>query len=153
MFKVTEDIIYVGVNDHEVDLFEGQYDEMCIRDSRRCIFYADTEAEQKVIPEGEEYKGLDVYKRQEYNAPVELGKSEVIHEGQDVVILSVGSIMEECEKAVQHLQEKGYNPGLVNVRFIRPMDEDLLRELAAKYQMCIRDRELSFPVKGRKIKW
>ena len=25
MFKVTEDIIYVGVNDHEVDLFEGQY--------------------------------------------------------------------------------------------------------------------------------
>ena len=26
MFKVTEDIIYVGVNDHEVDLFEGQYD-------------------------------------------------------------------------------------------------------------------------------
>ena len=26
MFKVTDDIIYVGVNDHEVDLFEGQYD-------------------------------------------------------------------------------------------------------------------------------
>ena len=26
MFKVTEDIIYVGVNDHEVELFEGKYD-------------------------------------------------------------------------------------------------------------------------------
>ena len=53
------------------------------------------------------------------------------------MILSVGSIMEECEKAVQHLQEKGYNPGLVNVRFIRPMDEDLLRELAAKYPLIV----------------
>ena len=83
-------------------------------------------------PRGSVYEGLS-----EYNAPVELGKSEVIHEGQDVVILSVGSIMEECEKAVQHLQEKGYNPGLVNVRFIRPMDEDLLRELAAKYPLIV----------------
>lgn len=83
-------------------------------------------------PRGSVYEGLS-----EYNAPVELGKSEVIHEGQDVVILSVGSIMEECEKAVQHLQEKGYNPGLVNVRFIQPMDEDLLRELAAKYPLIV----------------
>ena len=41
------------------------------------------------------------------------------------------------KKAVQHLQEKGYNPGLVNVRFIRPMDEDLLRELAAKYPLIV----------------
>ena len=83
-------------------------------------------------PRGSVYDGL-----KEYNAPVELGKSEVIYEGQDIVILSVGNVMEECEKAVQILREKGYVPGLVNVRFIRPMDEDLLRKLAKKYSLIV----------------
>lgn len=83
-------------------------------------------------PRGSVYDGLS-----EFNVPVELGKSEVIYEGQDVVILSVGNIMEECEEAVRILQEEGYHPGLVNVRFIRPMDEQLLHELAAKYSLIV----------------
>lgn len=83
-------------------------------------------------PRGSVYDGLS-----EYNVPVELGKSESIYEGQDVVILSVGNIMEECEKAVQILREKGYSPGLVNVRFIRPMDEELLKKLAEKYPLIV----------------
>lgn len=83
-------------------------------------------------PRGSVYDGLA-----EYNDPMELGKSEVIYEGQEVVILSVGNIMEECEKAVQSLREKGYAPGLVNVRFIRPMDEKLLHELARKYSLIV----------------
>lgn len=83
-------------------------------------------------PRGSVYDGLS-----QYNAPIELGKSESIYEGQDVVILSVGNIMEECEKAVQILREKGCNPGLVNVRFIRPMDEELLAKLAAKYPLIV----------------
>ena len=83
-------------------------------------------------PRGSVYDGLS-----EFNVPVELGKSEVIYEGRDVVILSVGNIMEECEEAVRVLQEEGYHPGLVNVRFIRPMDEQLLHELAAKYSLIV----------------
>lgn len=83
-------------------------------------------------PRGSVYDGLS-----EYNAPVELGKSERIYEGQRVVILSVGNIMEECEKAVQILRQNGYDPGLVNVRFIRPMDEKLLHELAKEYSLIV----------------
>ena len=83
-------------------------------------------------PRGSVYDGLS-----EFNVPVELGKSEVIYEGRDVVILSVGNIMEECEEAVRVLQEEGYHPGLVNVRFIRPMDEQLLHEFAAKYSLIV----------------
>ena len=83
-------------------------------------------------PRGSVYDGLS-----DYNAPVELGKSEMIYEGQDIVLLSVGNIMEECEKAVQILREKGYNPGLVNVRFIRPIDEKMLMELANKYSLFV----------------
>ena len=83
-------------------------------------------------PRGSEYDGLS-----EYNAPIELGKSEMIYEGQDVVILAVGNIMEECEKAVQLLKSQGYNPGLVNVRFIRPMDEEMLHVLSKKYSLIV----------------
>lgn len=78
------------------------------------------------------YDGLS-----EYNAPIELGKSEMIYEGQDVVILAVGNIMEECEKAVQLLKSQGYNPGLVNIRFIRPMDEEMLHVLSKKYSLIV----------------
>lgn len=83
-------------------------------------------------PRGSAYDGLS-----EYNAPIELGKSEMIYEGQDVVILAVGNIMEECEKAVQLLKSQGYNPGLVNVRFIRPMDEEMLHVLSKKYSLIV----------------
>ena len=83
-------------------------------------------------PRGSGYDGLS-----EYNAPIELGKSEMIYEGQDVVILAVGNIMEECEKAVQLLKSQGYNPGLVNVRFIRPMDEEMLHVLSKKYSLIV----------------
>lgn len=83
-------------------------------------------------PRGSVYDGLA-----EYNDPIELGKSEVIYEGQEIVILSVGNIMEECEKAVQILRQNGYDPGLVNVRFIRPMDEKLLHELAKEYSLIV----------------
>lgn len=83
-------------------------------------------------PRSSVYDGLS-----EYNAPIELGKSEMIYEGQDVVILAVGNIMEECEKAVQLLKSQGYNPGLVNVRFIRPMDEEMLHVLSKKYSLIV----------------
>ena len=45
--------------------------------------------------------------------------------------------MEECEKAVQLLKSQGYNPGLVNVRFIRPMDEEMLHVLSEKYSLIV----------------
>ena len=47
------------------------------------------------------------------------------------------NIMEECEKAVQLLKSQGYNPGLVNVRFIRPMDEEMLHVLSKKYSLIV----------------
>ena len=67
----------------------------------------------------------------------------MIYEGLDVVILAVGNIMEECEKAVQLLKSQGYYPGLVNVRFIRPMDEEMLHVLSKKYSLIVTCRRES----------
>lgn len=69
--------------------------------------------------------------------PFLFGKSEICKNGKEFVILSVGSIFEEVEKAVTILQQKGYDPGLVNVRFLRPMDETLMHQLAAQYPYIV----------------
>ena len=54
-----------------------------------------------------------------------------------MVILSVGNMMDEALKAVALLEEQGVEPGLVNVRFIRPMDEEMLHELAERYPLFV----------------
>lgn len=83
-------------------------------------------------PRGAAYDGLS-----EHRAPIELGKSEIINDGEDVVILAVGNIMEECVNAVENLKVNGIQAGLVNVRFISPLDEHLLHKLAKKYSFIV----------------
>ncbi len=83
-------------------------------------------------PRGAAYEGM-----KEYRAPVEPGRSEKITDGEEVVILSVGNMMEEAEVAVRLLREAGKTPGLVNVRFLRPVDEDMLHELAGRYRLFV----------------
>ena len=83
-------------------------------------------------PRGAAYDGLS-----EHRTPIELGKSEIINDGEDVVILAVGNIMEECVNAVENLKENGIHAGLINVRFISPLDEHLLHKLAKKYSFIV----------------
>ena len=83
-------------------------------------------------PRGKVYTGLHDHKE-----PIRLGKSEWICKGQHVVILAVGNIIEECDEAVTALKGEGIQAGLVNVRFLKPFDEDLIRELAEEYSLIV----------------
>ena len=74
-------------------------------------------------PRGEAYDGL-----QEFRAPVEYGRSEVIYEEADIALLAVGSMVKVAEKVRDILKNTGYNCTLVNVRFVKPIDEELLEE-------------------------
>lgn len=87
-------------------------------------------------PRGEAFAGL-----KNFRPPVELGRSESIYKGKTVVILSVGNMMEEVLKTVDLLKEQGMQPGLVNVRFIRPMDEEMLHDLAERYPLLVTAEE------------
>lgn len=91
-------------------------------------------------PRGTAYCGLEEYRR-----PVSLGKCEELFEGEDVVILSVGNMAEECEKAVCLLEEQEVSAGLVNVRFVRPFDEEEILRLAEKYPVMatVEENELT----------
>ena len=62
--------------------------------------------------------------------PVELGKSEVLTEGKDGVIVCFGSLLENCLQAAKRLDEEaGLKIGVVNARFAKPIDTELMKSL------------------------
>ncbi|MBO8152128.1 MAG: 1-deoxy-D-xylulose-5-phosphate synthase [Candidatus Marinimicrobia bacterium] len=68
---------------------------------------------------------------------LEIGKWEVLREGEKVAILAVGVMVDVAEKACDQLSNEGINPGLVYVRFIKPFDEKILKSVLEKYDVVI----------------
>lgn len=84
-------------------------------------------------PRGKVYEGLE-----EYHKPLEYGKSEVIYEApQGIVLLAVGSMVDTAVRVRELLIADGKEVTLVNVRFISPMDEELLHRLATTHTIWI----------------
>jgi 1-deoxy-D-xylulose-5-phosphate synthase len=82
-------------------------------------------------------RGSACYGMKEFQEPMELGKSEVMKEGNQVAILGVGSMMEAAYETFLILEEEGYTPTLVNARFIKPLDEAMLAELAKNHELIV----------------
>lgn len=84
-------------------------------------------------PRGEAYTGL-----KEFRTPICLGKSEVIHEGSRVALLAVGSMVKMAEEVQKQLKERmDMDAALVNARFVKPIDEELLRSFADTYELVV----------------
>lgn len=83
-------------------------------------------------PRGTAYDGL-----KERRAPIVLGKSEMIYEESDIAIFSVGHMMEVAHQVWEHLKEKGYSCSLINSRFVKPMDTDVLEQMAEKHKLFV----------------
>lgn len=69
--------------------------------------------------------------------PVEYGTWEVLREGDDCAILAVGAMCQPAMEAVDLLKEEGVDPTIVNCRFIKPLDEDLLAKLAGSHRFLV----------------
>ncbi|HRS22090.1 MAG TPA: 1-deoxy-D-xylulose-5-phosphate synthase, partial [Clostridia bacterium] len=69
------------------------------------------------------------------HAPLELGKSEVLTEGEDGVIISEGNMVSIALEVCEKLKKAGRNFTLVNARFIKPLDEELLVGLSKKHKL------------------
>ena len=82
-------------------------------------------------PRGEGYQGLE-----EYQAPVEFCRGELISEGEGIALLAVGSMVSTAEHIRDKLKEEGYDLTLANGRFIKPIDVKLVDRLAATHD-CI----------------
>ena len=83
-------------------------------------------------PRGNAYQGL-----REHQEPIVYGRSEILVKGQKIAVLGVGSMLPSCEKVCQGLREDGYEPTLVNARFVKPLDVELLDQLAKDHSLFV----------------
>ena len=61
--------------------------------------------------------------------PINLGSYEILSQGKDIVILAIGSMVKNALEAREILLEEGINPTIVNARFLKPIDKELLDRL------------------------
>jgi 1-deoxy-D-xylulose-5-phosphate synthase len=64
---------------------------------------------------------------------VPIGRAEVLRSGEDLLILALGASVYPALAAAQKLEEKGFSATVVNARFVKPLDENLILTLAAKH--------------------
>lgn len=83
-------------------------------------------------PRGEAYDGL-----KDFRAPVEYGKSEMLYEESEIALVALGSMVKTGEEVRERLKGMGYHTTLVNARFAKPLDEELLLSLAKKHKMVV----------------
>lgn len=83
-------------------------------------------------PRGEAYDGLE-----DHRDPVVMGKAEILEKGKGVALLAVGNMVKTAEQVYLRLQKEGICPTLVNMRFVKPLDTELLDELRMEHDLII----------------
>ena len=83
-------------------------------------------------PRGEAFDGL-----KEYRAPIVYGKSEPLFAEKDILLLAVGSMVKVALTVREKLKEKGYACSLTNARFVKPIDEELIREACGTHKLIV----------------
>ena len=82
-------------------------------------------------------RGAACDKFQEHRQKMELGKAEVLKKGGKVVLFALGSMVETAWQAAELLEEKGIRPTVVNARFSKPFDRELLRTLSKDHSILV----------------
>ena len=83
-------------------------------------------------PRGEAYTGLE-----DYRAPIEMGKAEILEKGKEIAIMAVGNMVRTAVQVTENLRNRGYEPTLVNMRFVKPLDMDLLEILREDHSLIV----------------
>jgi 1-deoxy-D-xylulose-5-phosphate synthase len=73
----------------------------------------------------------------ERGVPWAIGKGRIIREGSKVAILSLGTRLQECLKAADELAARGLSCTVADARFAKPIDKDLVRQLARHHQLLV----------------
>lgn len=70
-----------------------------------------------------------------------IGKGEVVREGKDAAFLAIGSMVHSCMKAAEILAEQGIDAEVIDLRFAKPLDKELILETARKHRYLITAEE------------
>ena len=74
---------------------------------------------------------------------LQIGKGRIVRQGSKVAILSLGTRLEEAEKAAEQLEAKGLSTTVADLRFAKPLDEDLIRRLLTTHEVAVTVEEAS----------
>jgi 1-deoxy-D-xylulose-5-phosphate synthase len=74
---------------------------------------------------------------------LEIGKGRIVKQGSKVAILSLGTRLEEAEKAAEQLEAKGLSTTVVDLRFAKPLDDELIRRLLTTHEVAVTVEEAS----------
>ena len=83
-------------------------------------------------PRGSAYEGM-----KNFRAPVEYGKSELLYEEEDIAVIFVGHMAELADRVRRELKRTGYSCSLVNARFVKPLDKEMLEYLAKDHSLFV----------------
>ena len=83
-------------------------------------------------PRGEAYDGLA-----DKRADVEMGKSEMLFEEEKIALFAVVSMVKTAVEVREALKEKGISCTVVNARFVKPIDENMVRYLAKNHDLIV----------------
>ena len=66
------------------------------------------------------------------------GKGELLMEGSDIAVIAAGpSANRAVEAALKVKEETGWNPAIYNIRYVKPLDEDIMRQVSASYSKVV----------------
>ena len=83
-------------------------------------------------PRGEAYDEL-----REYRAPIEYGKGEWIYQESEIVLFALGSMVKTAVAVREELKARGYACSLINARFAKPLDEQMLKEVCENHRLIV----------------
>lgn len=82
-------------------------------------------------------RGKAVTDFEEFDEPIVYGRSEYLYKEDDIALLAVGNMVTTAAKVREKLKEKGYNATLVNVRFVKPIDEGLVIKVCQNHKLVV----------------
>ena len=83
-------------------------------------------------PRGEAFDGL-----REHREPIILGMGEWIYHEKDIVLVAVGSMVKTALAVREALQSKGYACSIINARFVKPIDTEILNEAVKDHSLIV----------------
>ena len=86
--------------------------------------------------------GLGVAVSEDFHK-LEIGRAECLQDGQDVAILAVGTMVSKAQQTAEILAQAGIAAAVVNMRFVKPLDEDMLKQhLSARLLVTMEENSL-----------
>ena len=83
-------------------------------------------------PRGAAYEGLSAFR-----TPIVYGKSEILYEEEDIAVIFVGHMAELAVQVRDRLKEIGYHCSLINARFVKPLDTEMLEALTKDHRLFV----------------